>query len=220
LGEILIQNDQSWVMSFNDLQGGRNFANGKPVGIQIMFWDVTNRKQAEVALGYERYLLHSLLDNVPDSIYFKDESSGFLLVSNALAQRFGLDDPHDALGKSDFDFFTAEHAKQAREDELKLMSSDKIPEELMAVRAKIDEIDRKLIALLGERFNLTHQVGILKASQALAAVDSERESQKLEELRAHCAEHGLDPDLITELFTRIMQEVVRNHHRLRQQQEA
>ncbi|NKB33398.1 MAG: hypothetical protein GKR91_09895 [Pseudomonadales bacterium] len=93
--------------------------------------------------------------------------------------------------------------------------TEQIPEELQAARAKIDQIDRQLVELLAARFQLTHQVGLLKADQALNALDESRESQKLEELRSLCAEQGLEPDLITELFKRIMEEVVKNHNRLK-----
>ena len=75
------------------------------------------RKQAEEEVLRERYLLHSLMDTVPDSIYFKDIESRFLRINKALANRLGLGDPAEAVGKTDFDFFTEEHARPAREDE-------------------------------------------------------------------------------------------------------
>ena len=97
------------------------------------------------------------------------------------------------------------------------MKADTVPNELLKVREQIDEIDERLLRLLAERFQLTHQVGIVKASQALASFDSTREAEKLERLRALCGDLQLDPALVTELFTRIMQEVVKNHDKLRQQ---
>jgi chorismate mutase len=91
-----------------------------------------------------------------------------------------------------------------------------IPEELLMARDNIDRIDRELISLLGERFALTHEVGLLKADKNLNALDSSRESEKLAELRALSERHGLDPELISELFGRIMEEVVKNHKLLRE----
>lgn len=93
------------------------------IGIQILFWDVTDRQQAEQALDRERYFLHTLLDNVPDSIYFKDLDSRFLRVSSGLVEKFGLTSPEQVIGKSDADFFGATHANQARADEVKIMTT-------------------------------------------------------------------------------------------------
>ena len=94
------------------------------------------------------------------------------------------------------------------------MGSDAVPEELLEVREKIDQIDTRLVELLAERFALTHRVGLLKASRELEAVDAQREAEKLARLRVLCAQHDLNPELVTQLFTCIMEEVVRNHRRL------
>jgi PAS domain S-box-containing protein len=79
--------------------------------------DITERKRVEEALVFERYLLHSLMDNVPDNIYFKDTAGRFTRANQAVARRFGLASPSDLLGKTDFDFFSQEAASRFFADE-------------------------------------------------------------------------------------------------------
>lgn len=95
------------------------------------------------------------------------------------------------------------------------MDPESVPAELLEVRKKIDQIDHQIIALLAQRFELTHRVGHLKAVHSLDALDSSREAEKLAEIQQLCQENGLNPTLVTELFSQIMEEVVRNHNRLR-----
>ena len=85
--------------------------------------DITERKQAEKALIEERDLLSTLMDNLPDAIYFKDRRSRFIRINQTQARRFGISDPAQAVGKTDFDFFTAEHSRPAYEDEQEIIQS-------------------------------------------------------------------------------------------------
>ena len=66
-------------------------------------------------------LLQTLMDNLPDNVYFKDRESRFVRVNRAAAKWFGLEDPRDAEGKTDFDLFTTEHAQAAFDDEQKIV---------------------------------------------------------------------------------------------------
>ena len=85
---------------------------GNLVSVYGIYQDITERKRAEEALIEERHLLHTLMDNLPDVIYFKDRESRFTRINMAHAKQFGLSDPAQAVGKTDFDFFTAEHAQE------------------------------------------------------------------------------------------------------------
>ena len=94
---------------------------GEVTGIASIARDISERKRAEEALMEERHLLRTLMDNLPDTIYFKDRESRFTRINKALAKSFGLSDPAQGAGKTDFDFFTGEHAQQAYDDEQEII---------------------------------------------------------------------------------------------------
>ena len=83
------------------------------------------KRQTKLLLQKEQQFLHALMDNIPDHIYFKDPDSRFLRINRAHARWLGLENPDDAVGKSDFDYFSAEHARQAYEDEQRIMATGK-----------------------------------------------------------------------------------------------
>jgi PAS domain S-box-containing protein len=85
--------------------------------------DITERKRTEEALAKEQYLLNSLIETTPDSIYFKDNNNCFIRINTTMVKRFGLNDAQEALGKTDFDFFDNEHALQAFEDEKQIITT-------------------------------------------------------------------------------------------------
>src|SRR3954452_12860917 len=81
------------------------------------------RFHAEAELANERDLLQTLLENIPDRIYFKDKQSRFTRINQALKQLFHLSRVEEAYGKTDADFYGEEHALPALEDERRLMQT-------------------------------------------------------------------------------------------------
>jgi two-component system CheB/CheR fusion protein len=78
-------------------------AKGSADGVVLTLIDVSGLKNAEDALFHERYLLNSLLGSVPDAIYFKDARGRFIRFNHAMAERLGLGDPAEMIGKTAFD---------------------------------------------------------------------------------------------------------------------
>lgn len=75
-------------------------------------------------LDVERSYLQTLMDSIPDAIYFKDLQHRFVKVSKYVHLQ-GISDLSDAIGKTDFDFFTDEHARQAYDDEEEIFRTGK-----------------------------------------------------------------------------------------------
>jgi len=74
------------------------------------------RRLKEQELLHEKRLLQSLLDNIPDAIFFKDRNSRFTKVNQTMERIYGQPN-RCLLGKTDFDLFADEHARQAYNDE-------------------------------------------------------------------------------------------------------
>ncbi len=106
-----------------------NAIDGKPLdddqqGSVVLFCSVLaniiERIRTEKELEHERFLLQTLLDNIPDYIYFKDRHSRFTRVSKSMAGLFGVS-VNKVIGKTDFDFFTDIFAQKTFGDELRMM---------------------------------------------------------------------------------------------------
>jgi sigma-B regulation protein RsbU (phosphoserine phosphatase) len=66
-------------------------------------------------------ILRLLMDSSPDRIYFKDLQSRFVRNNSAHARSLGAASPDDCVGKTDFDFFSREHAERAYADEQEII---------------------------------------------------------------------------------------------------
>jgi PAS domain S-box-containing protein len=78
------------------------------------------RRNKEQELLYEKSLLQSLLDNIPDAIFFKDKGSRFTKINKTMEVIYGK--YHESIiGKTDFDLFSEEHARAAFNDEQEII---------------------------------------------------------------------------------------------------
>ena len=94
------------------------------------------RAKTEEMLAYEHDLLRTLMDYLPDTIYFKDAGSRFIMVNKAQAKTLGISAPADAVGKTDFDFFVHDHARIAFAEEKEIINTGK------ALVNKVEKVGR------------------------------------------------------------------------------
>lgn len=87
--------------------------------------------------------------------------------------------------------------------------------DLSQLRQKIDTIDKAMIELLSERFQLTEQVGILKAMEKMPAQDAAREKLMMAKIAELAKEGGLRPDAAMSIYRCIIDQVISRHHELR-----
>ena len=69
----------------------------------------------------DRVLVSAFLENIPDYVFFKDRRSRFIALSRSLVRHFGGATAAQIIGRTDFDFFSAKHARPSYEDEQRIM---------------------------------------------------------------------------------------------------
>jgi len=102
--------------------------------------DVSERKKIEQVMAQKRDLLQALMENLPDHIYFKDVNSRFTRINHALARHLGLQNPEQAIGRSDADYFPIRQARQKLVDERRLFATG---EPIMGLVEKSDTAGRE-----------------------------------------------------------------------------
>ena len=121
----------------------------------LIRFDMRRRRKLETELRYEKDLFTTLMDTVPDCVYFKDAESRFLRINAAMARRLGLSNVAEAIGKSDTDFYDPEHAEKARADEKEVFQTG---------RALIDK--EELEASMGG-----HEVWVMSSKLPIIGID-------------------------------------------------
>lgn len=74
------------------------------------------------------------------------------------------------------------------------------------LRNQIDEIDRQLVKLLGERMNLAKEIGTLKKGADLPIGDKNRERTMKDNLKGLAADNDLSYEFVNQLYTHIFME--------------
>jgi PAS domain S-box-containing protein len=101
-------------------------SNGKIIGTQGIQFDITERKQAEESLARERLLLRTLIDNLPDCIYAKDNAGRKTMANPADLKNLRCKFESEAVGKSDFDLFPPDIAEKFWADDQSVLKGQPV----------------------------------------------------------------------------------------------
>jgi len=84
-----------------------------------------DHERIQEKLIHEQSLLNALMDNLPDTIFIKDTESRFTHINKAHAKLLGLNNPDEAVGKTESDFFFHTQTQPTVAEEQAIMQTGK-----------------------------------------------------------------------------------------------
>lgn len=150
--------------------------NEQVAGLEALGTDATERKRAESErmeaqerLARERYLLRTLIDHLPDSIYVKDTQSRFIITNRAELSLIGAQTEEETIGKTVTNYLDGKSAAEHMKNDRKLLETgtalinqeelivNKLGETkwLLTTRVPLQEDDDKVIGLVGISRDIT-----------------------------------------------------------------
>ena len=139
-------------------------------------------EEVDAQLNRDRFLLNTLVDEIPDAIFFKDREGRFLRVNRAMALDAEMDDPAEFVGKTDADIWQGDLPEAAGEDERKIIETG-IPilnkeEQIIARNGKSRWVLVTKMPLQDEQREIVGTFGIAREITELKLAENElRESE-------------------------------------------
>jgi PAS domain S-box-containing protein len=97
--------------------------NKKPIRLDGLISDISQRKKAEEARAEEHALLRVIIDNIPVNIYVKDLKARKVMANRAELEYLGITSEAEIIGKNDFEFYPKELAEVAQEEDKQVMEA-------------------------------------------------------------------------------------------------
>lgn len=133
---------------------------GRKVGIKYEIHDITYQHKTKKSLDEQRLILRSVVDAIPDIVFFKDASREYLGSNKAMERILGIKES-DVLGKTDDELLEPSLAKTCYESDMAILTGEpkfsieeviKTPEGdfvYESVKTPIETQDGNIIGIVG-----------------------------------------------------------------------
>ena len=158
---IVVNDEIKWLKGYGRPEPS-NY--GSMVTLCAYVQDITKQKQTEIALSKERSMLRALIDNLPVSIFVKDENGRKLMANKLDVDFMEVASEHDAIGKTDIEIFNNPQREYGYYEDLKVLHDKKpIIEQhgyVMKNTGEVIDIMVSKVPTFDEDGNVTGLIGI------------------------------------------------------------
>lgn len=145
--------------------------------------EIEERRQAERALWESKKMLQTVMDNIPQLVFWKDTQSRFLGCNKSYAHAVGLDSPLDIVGKTDYDLaWSDEETEYFRKSDRRVVVSGvpeyHVIESVVLSGRELRLVDTNRIPLLGANGKV---IGILGSCEDIT--ERKRSEEALREAK-------------------------------------
>jgi len=186
---------------------------GEPYTIIGTHVDITKHKEAEELIQQERILLRTLIDNLPNAIFVKDEDGRKIISNKADVKDTGAQSEAEVLGKTDIELYPNDIGQRGFEDDMSVLKKgnsilnkeefflEEGGKKRWMITSKIPVLDENgnIIRLLGIGHNITARKeseevlsklnkDLLAQSEELKVLNAQLTQQKEQELEKAIAQ--------------------------------
>lgn len=138
--------------------------------LKIKVHQAAERFRLSQELAAERQLLHDLMNNVPDGIYFKDRAHALLRVNNSHAQSLGYSDARELMAETDtsLTLYPGQLEVEQQVMESGVPATDRVRQQMFGSSrrwvsetiAPVRNIEANVVGLVGIVRDVTQRMGV------------------------------------------------------------
>ncbi|MCX8083203.1 MAG: PAS domain-containing protein [bacterium] len=124
----------------------------------------------------DKKFYETLLNHLPEKIFYKDIQSRYIMINKSLADDIGIK-PEDIIGKTDFDVFPHHIAEQYRKNDIRIIRTGKAKQFLepycppgrkcvvQCIKIPLKDRKGKVTGILGMAYDITDKMNLIKKLQ-------------------------------------------------------